>query len=109
MRPFRFPEGEEGGEQAPATPPVQTPTPQPVDDSKPPKWFEDWRTDFEAKQAQRSETEDDGILSVEELPDLLEEATGAAGDVVEGVTDAVKETLPEREHGLFRKLWGADK
>ena len=57
---------------------------------------------MESQRAPSDDGEDDGILSVEELPDLVE-------DAVEGAVETGKElveSIPERVPILFRKLWG---
>jgi len=59
-------------------------------------------------------TTDDGIVSVEEI---LDDAAELAGGAVEAAADiategaaaaaeVVEDTLPRRDHPLFRKLWG---
>lgn len=91
-------------ESPPATPPAPPATPPaPAPPSNdPPQWATDLgnrlgNVEKMLAGGDDDSDEDDGILSVEELPDLIEDAV-----------DAIKEASPVKEFGLFRRWWGKE-
>ena len=92
-------------EEAPESPPKAEPAVRKdrrADDQ--PEWFRRWRAEEDAKVKPSDDSEDDGILSIEELPDL-EEIEDAVEDVVDKGKEFV-ESIPERTHWLFGKVFG---
>lgn len=116
-RPLREEAGDEGGG-------TQEPPRQPQNNEQEPGWFASWRAGNDerlsrleqAKTSDSSESDEDEIVSVEELPDLIEDAGEAAGNVVESTGEALEqardaagkfvEEAPFRDHPLFGKMFG---
>jgi hypothetical protein len=101
--------GEDDAElEAPESPPKadakpDAPRRRASDQDEPPAWFTRW-TQEQAAKSKPDDSEDDGILSIEELPDL-EDVTDAVENAVDKGKELV-ESIPERTHWLFGKLGG---